>query len=160
MPGQRLNRKKTLSPLPLHLRRKESAWGPAATIAARQSLPALKLIRRFKKYLNLFLSSPLKRWHCINPKSVKEALSYTPGVAVEPVAHLLLALPDHPRICGRRPKPEQLSEWPERCRATSITMRLLTYMLEALKSCMAGFRAVWEKQPGSLLNMVSKAPDH
>lgn len=44
----------------------ESAWGPAATIAARQSATALKLIRRFKKYLNLFLSSPLKRWHCIS----------------------------------------------------------------------------------------------
>lgn len=29
-------------------------------------LPALKPIRRFKKYLNLFLSSPLKRWRCIS----------------------------------------------------------------------------------------------
>lgn len=36
----------------------ESAWGPAATIAARQSdsqLPALKPIRRFKKCHSLFL---------------------------------------------------------------------------------------------------------
>ena len=32
----------------------ESAWGPAATIAARQ-LPALKPIRRFKKCHSLFL---------------------------------------------------------------------------------------------------------
>lgn len=44
----------------------ESAWGQLQLLRRDSPLPALKLIRRFKKYLNLFLSSPLKRWHCIS----------------------------------------------------------------------------------------------
>ncbi len=44
----------------------ESAWGPAATIAARQSATGTKTDTPIQKYLNLFLSSPLKRWRCIS----------------------------------------------------------------------------------------------
>lgn len=44
----------------------ESAWGRLQLLRRDSQLPALKPIRRFKKYLNLFLSSPLKRWRCIS----------------------------------------------------------------------------------------------
>lgn len=52
---QRLNRKKTLSPLPLHLRRKKAHGGLLQLLRRDSQLPALKPIRRFKKCHSLFL---------------------------------------------------------------------------------------------------------
>lgn len=53
--AQRLNRKKTLSPLPLHLRRKKAHGGLLQLLRRDSQLPALKPIRRFKKCHSLFL---------------------------------------------------------------------------------------------------------
>lgn len=50
-----LNRKKTLSPLPLHLRRKKAHGGLLQLLRRDSLLPALKPIRRFKKCHSLFL---------------------------------------------------------------------------------------------------------
>lgn len=55
MHRQRLNRKKTLSPLPLHLRRKKAHGGLLQLLRRDSQLPALKPIRRFKKCHSLFL---------------------------------------------------------------------------------------------------------
>lgn len=52
---QRLNRKKTLSPLTLHLRRKKAHGGLLQLLRRDSLLPALKPIRRFKKCHSLFL---------------------------------------------------------------------------------------------------------
>lgn len=50
-----VNRKKTLSPLPLHLRRKKAHGGLLQLLRRDSQLPALKPIRRFKKCHSLFL---------------------------------------------------------------------------------------------------------
>ncbi|XNM46175.1 hypothetical protein ACLK15_00855 [Escherichia coli] len=47
--------KKTLSPLPLHLRRKKAHGGLLQLLRRDSQLPALKPIRRFKKCHSLFL---------------------------------------------------------------------------------------------------------
>lgn len=47
----------------------ESAWGPAATIAARQQL---KRTRRFKRCRSLFPLLPPKRWRCISQSRLKK----------------------------------------------------------------------------------------
>lgn len=47
--------KKTLSPLPLHLRRKKAHGGQLQLLRRDSQLPALKPIRRFKKCHSLFL---------------------------------------------------------------------------------------------------------
>lgn len=78
MHRQRLNRKKTLSaPAP-----QESAWGPAATIAARQSATGTKTDTPIQKVPQSISVVTAEEMALHQPKSVKEALSYTPGVAV------------------------------------------------------------------------------
>ncbi|HGC4968904.1 TPA: ferrichrome porin FhuA [Escherichia coli] len=60
----------------------ESAWGPAATIAARQSATGTKTdtpIQKVPQYISVVTAEEMALHQ---PKSVKEALSYTPGVAV------------------------------------------------------------------------------
>lgn len=60
----------------------ESAWGPAATIAARQSATGTKTdtpIQKVPQSISVVTAEEMARHQ---PKSVKEALSYTPGVAV------------------------------------------------------------------------------
>jgi iron complex outermembrane receptor protein len=64
----------------------ENAWGPAATIAARTLRRGPKPIPRLKDPQSIsVVTSEEMALH--QPKSVKEALSYTPGVAVGRVAH-------------------------------------------------------------------------
>ncbi len=82
MHRQRLNRKKTLSPLPLHLRRKKAHGGPAATIAARQSATGTKTDTPIQKVPQSISVVTAEEMALHQPKSVKEALSYTPGVSV------------------------------------------------------------------------------
>lgn len=80
MHRQRLNRKKTLSPLPLHLRRK--AHGGLLQLLRRDSLlPALKPIRRFKS-ATVYFCCDRRRDGAASAEVGKEALSYTPGVSV------------------------------------------------------------------------------
>ncbi len=60
----------------------ESAWGPAATIAARQSATGTKTdtpIQKVPQSISVVTAEEMAQHQ---PKSVKEALSYTPGVAV------------------------------------------------------------------------------
>ncbi|HAH6921907.1 TPA: ferrichrome porin FhuA [Escherichia coli] len=60
----------------------ESAWGPAATIAARQSATGTKTdtpIQKVPQSISVVIAEEMALHQ---PKSVKEALSYTPGVAV------------------------------------------------------------------------------
>ena len=60
----------------------ESAWGPAATIAARQSATATKTDTPIQKVPQSISVVTAEEMALHQPKSVKEALSYTPGVAV------------------------------------------------------------------------------
>ncbi|HAG9822783.1 TPA: ferrichrome porin FhuA [Escherichia coli] len=60
----------------------ESAWGPAATIAARQSATGTKTDTPIQKVSQSISVVTAEEMALHQPKSVKEALSYTPGVAV------------------------------------------------------------------------------
>lgn len=60
----------------------ESAWGPAATIAARQSATGTKTDTPIQKVPQSISVVTAGEMALHQPKSVKEALSYTPGVAV------------------------------------------------------------------------------
>ncbi|HAL1708481.1 ferrichrome porin FhuA [Escherichia coli] len=60
----------------------ESAWGPAATIAARQSATGTKTDTPIQKVPQSISVVTAEEMALHQPKSVKEALSYTPGVAV------------------------------------------------------------------------------
>lgn len=60
----------------------ENAWGPAATIAARQSATATKTDTPIQKVPQSISVVTAEEMALHQPKSVKEALSYTPGVAV------------------------------------------------------------------------------
>ncbi|HAY0779988.1 TPA: ferrichrome porin FhuA [Escherichia coli] len=60
----------------------ESAWGPAATIAARQSATGTKTDTPIQKVPQSISVVTAEEMALHLPKSVKEALSYTPGVAV------------------------------------------------------------------------------
>ncbi len=60
----------------------ESAWGPAATIAARQSATGTKTYTPIQKVPQSISVVTAEEMALHQPKSVKEALSYTPGVAV------------------------------------------------------------------------------
>lgn len=60
----------------------ESAWGPAATIAARQSATGTKTDTPIQKVPQSISVVTAEEMTLHQPKSVKEALSYTPGVAV------------------------------------------------------------------------------
>ncbi|MBB1198734.1 ferrichrome porin FhuA [Enterobacteriaceae bacterium 89] len=60
----------------------ESAWGPAATIAARHSATATKTDTPIEKTPQSISVVTAEEMALHQPKSVKEALSYTPGVAV------------------------------------------------------------------------------
>ncbi|MCN7195488.1 ferrichrome porin FhuA [Escherichia coli] len=60
----------------------ESAWGPAATIAARQSATGTKTDTPIQKVPQSISVVTAEEMALHQPKSAKEALSYTPGVAV------------------------------------------------------------------------------
>ena len=60
----------------------ESAWGPAATIAARQSATGTKTDTPIQKVPQSISVVTAEEMALHQPKSVKEALRYTPGVAV------------------------------------------------------------------------------
>ena len=60
----------------------ESAWGPAATIAARQPATGTKTDTPIQKVPQSISVVTAEEMALHQPKSVKEALSYTPGVAV------------------------------------------------------------------------------
>ena len=60
----------------------ESAWGPDATIAARQSATGTKTDTPIQKVPQSISVVTAEEMALHQPKSVKEALSYTPGVAV------------------------------------------------------------------------------
>ncbi|WP_346673024.1 ferrichrome porin FhuA [Escherichia coli] len=60
----------------------ESAWGPAATIAARQSATGTKTDTPIQKVPQSISVVTAEEMALHQPKLVKEALSYTPGVAV------------------------------------------------------------------------------
>ncbi|CAK0683721.1 TPA: ferrichrome porin FhuA [Escherichia coli] len=60
----------------------ESAWRPAATIAARQSATGTKTDTPIQKVPQSISVVTAEEMALHQPKSVKEALSYTPGVAV------------------------------------------------------------------------------
>ncbi|HAX5086959.1 TPA: ferrichrome porin FhuA [Escherichia coli] len=60
----------------------ESAWGPPATIAARQSATGTKTDTPIQKVPQSISVVTAEEMALHQPKSVKEALSYTPGVAV------------------------------------------------------------------------------
>ncbi|ELR3725951.1 ferrichrome porin FhuA [Escherichia coli] len=60
----------------------ESAWGSAATIAARQSATGTKTDTPIQKVPQSISVVTAEEMALHQPKSVKEALSYTPGVAV------------------------------------------------------------------------------
>ncbi|MEI9603537.1 ferrichrome porin FhuA [Enterobacter hormaechei] len=60
----------------------ESAWGPAATIAARHSATGTKTDTPIQKVPQSISVVTSEEMALHQPRSVKEALSYTPGVAV------------------------------------------------------------------------------
>ncbi len=60
----------------------ESSWGPSATIAARQSATGTKTDTPIQKVPQSISVVTAEEMALHQPKSVKEALSYTPGVAV------------------------------------------------------------------------------
>lgn len=82
MHRQRLNRKKTLSPLPLHLRRKKAHGGLLQLLRRDSLLPKTKTDTPIQKVPQSISVVTAEEMALHQPKSVKEALSYTPGVSV------------------------------------------------------------------------------
>ena len=108
----------------------ESAWGPAATIAARQSATGTKTDTPIQKVPQSISVVTAEEMALHQPKSVKEALSYTPGVAVG--TRGASNTYDYLIIRGFAADGS--------CRATSITMRSSTRICwNVLKLCVARF---------------------
>ncbi len=156
---QRLNRKKTLSPLPLHLRRKKAHGGLLRLLRRDSLLPALKPIRRFKK-CHVYFCCDRRRDGAASAEVGKEALSYTPGVSVG--TRGASNTYDHLIIRGFAAEGQSQNNYLNGLKLQGNFYNdavIDPYMLERAEIMRGPVSVLYGKSsPGGLLNMVSKRP--
>ncbi|HDS5960155.1 TPA: ferrichrome porin FhuA [Escherichia coli] len=138
----------------------ESAWGPAATIAARQSATGTKTDTPIQKVPQSISVVTAEEMALHQPKSVKEALSYTPGVAVG--ARGASNTYDYLIIRGFAADGQSQNNYLNGLKMQGNFYNdavIDPYMLERAEIMRGPVSVLYGKSsPGGLLNMVSKRP--
>ncbi|EIY2763490.1 ferrichrome porin FhuA [Escherichia coli] len=138
----------------------ESAWGPAATIAARQSATGTKTDTPIQKVPQSISVVTAEEMALHQPKSVKEALSYTPGVAVG--TRGASNTYDHLIIRGFAADGQSQNNYLNGLKMQGNFYNdavIDPYMLERAEIMRGPVSVLYGKSsPGGLLNMVSKRP--
>ncbi|QDN42954.1 ferrichrome porin FhuA [Escherichia coli] len=138
----------------------ESAWGPAATIAARQSATGTKTDTPIQKVPQSISVVTAEEMALHQPKSVKEALSYTPGVAVG--TRGASNTYDYLIIRGFAADGQSQNNYLNGLKMQSNFYNdavIDPYMLERAEIMRGPVSVLYGKSsPGGLLNMVSKRP--
>ncbi|WP_343647045.1 ferrichrome porin FhuA [Enterobacter sp.] len=138
----------------------ESAWGPAATIAARQSATGTKTDTPIQKVPQSISVVTAEEMALHQPKSVKEALSYTPGVAVG--TRGASNTYDYLVIRGFAADGQSQNNYLDGLKMQGNFYNdavIDPYMLERAEIMRGPVSVLYGKSsPGGLLNMVSKRP--
>lgn len=138
----------------------ESAWGPAATIAARQSATGTKTDTPIQKVPQSISVVTAEEMALHQPKSVKEALSYTPGVAVG--TRGASNTYDYLIIRGFAADGQSQNNYLNGLKMQGNFYNdavIDPYMLERAEIMRGPVSVLYGKsRPGGLLNMVSKRP--
>ena len=138
----------------------ESAWGPAATIAARQSATGTKTDTPIQKVPQSISVVTAEEMALHQPKSVKEALSYTPGVSVG--TRGASNTYDHLIIRGFAAEGQSQNNYLNGLKMQGNFYNdavIDPYMLERAEIMRGPVSVLYGKSsPGGLLNMVSKRP--
>lgn len=138
----------------------ESAWGPAATIAARQSATGTKTDTPIQKVPQSISVVTAEEMALHQPKSVKEALSYTPGVAVG--SRGASNTYDYLIIRGFAADGQSQNNYLNGLKLQGNFYNdavIDPYMLERAEIMRGPVSVLYGKSsPGGLLNMVSKRP--
>ncbi|WP_395491685.1 ferrichrome porin FhuA [Escherichia coli] len=138
----------------------ESAWGPAATIAARQSATGTKTDTPIQKVPQSISVVTAEEMALHQPKSVKEALSYTPGVAVG--TRGASNTYDYLIIRGFAAEGQSQNNYLNGLKLQGNFYNdavIDPYMLERAEIMRGPVSVLYGKSsPGGLLNMVSKRP--
>lgn len=138
----------------------ESAWGPAATIAARQSATGTKTDTSIEKTPQSISVVTAEEMALHQPKSVKEALSYTPGVAVG--TRGASNTYDYLIIRGFAADGQSQNNYLDGLKMQGNFYNdavIDPYMLERAEVLRGPVSVLYGKSnPGGLLNMVSKRP--
>ncbi|MEJ3108446.1 ferrichrome porin FhuA [Escherichia coli] len=138
----------------------ESAWGPAATIAARQSATGTKTDTPIQKVPQSISVVTAEEMALHQPKSVKEALSYTPGVAVG--TRGASNTYDYLIIRGFAADGQSQNNYLNGLKMQGNFFNdavIDPYMLERAEIMRGPVSVLYGKSsPGGLLNMVSKRP--
>ncbi|MEI8545071.1 ferrichrome porin FhuA [Escherichia coli] len=138
----------------------ESAWGPAATIAARQSATGTKTDTPIQKVPQSISVVTAEEMALHQPKSVKEALSYTPGVAVG--TRGASNTYDYLIIRGFAADGQSQNNYLNGLKMQGNFYNdavIEPYMLERAEIMRGPVSVLYGKSsPGGLLNMVSKRP--
>ncbi len=138
----------------------ESAWGPAATIAARQSATGTKTDTPIQKVPQSISVVTAEEMALHQPKSVKEALSYTPGVAVG--TRGASNTYDYLIIRGFAAEGQSQNNYLNGLKMQGNFYNdavIDPYMLERAEIMRGPVSVLYGKSsPGGLLNMVSKRP--
>lgn len=138
----------------------ESAWGPAATIAARQSATGTKTDTPIQKVPQSISVVTAEEMALHQPRSVKEALSYTPGVAVG--TRGASNTYDYLLIRGFAADGQSQNNYLDGMKMQGNFYNdavIDPYMLERAEIMRGPVSVLYGKSsPGGLLNMVSKRP--
>lgn len=138
----------------------ESAWGPAATIAARQSATGTKTDTPIQKVPQSISVVTAEEMALHQPRSVKEALSYTPGVAVG--TRGASNTYDYLVIRGFAADGQSQNNYLDGMKMQGNFYNdavIDPYMLERAEILRGPVSVLYGKSsPGGLLNMVSKRP--
>ncbi|MEG6264704.1 ferrichrome porin FhuA [Enterobacter hormaechei] len=138
----------------------ESAWGPATTIAARQSATGTKTDTPIQKVPQSISVVTAEEMALHQPRSVKEALSYTPGVAVG--TRGASNTYDYLVIRGFAADGQSQNNYLDGMKMQGNFYNdavIDPYMLERAEIMRGPVSVLYGKSsPGGLLNMVSKRP--
>jgi len=138
----------------------ESAWGPAATIAARQSATGTKTDTSIEKVPQSISVVTAEEMALHQPRSVKEALSYTPGVAVG--TRGASNTYDYLIIRGFAAEGQSQNNYLDGMKMQGNFYNdavIDPYMIERAEVMRGPTSVLYGKSsPGGLLNMVSKRP--
>ena len=138
----------------------ESAWGPAATIAARQSATGTKTDTPIQKVPQSISVVTAEEMALHQPRSVKEALSYTPGGAVG--TRGASNTYDYLVIRGFAADGQSQNNYLDGMKMQGNFYNdavIDPYMLERAEIMRGPVSVLYGKSsPGGLLNMVSKRP--
>ncbi len=138
----------------------ENAWGPAATIAARHSATGTKTDTSIEKTPQSISVVTSEEMALHQPKSVKEALSYTPGVAVG--TRGASNTYDYLIIRGFAADQQSQNNYLDGMKMQGNFYNdavIDPYMLERAEILRGPASVLYGKSsPGGLLNMVSKRP--